>query len=206
MTVTSFMLELKPQLGEVMAATPECGIIPIDALGVAGLDDATTQIAMAAGAALVDKFEPEGLDANRVGLVIVDDVRIIMDVARDGLEYKARYSDEDRNFVVDVNGQLVDTRAAMTEKGYRAFVAAAKATRHVLPDTEFTGKFNTVHPKTLLTGEDSDDNDLGVTGRSYLKIGYVDEDGNPVIAVRDYPGLRSQYDRFRPGIDLNTLL
>ena len=75
--------------------------------------------------------------------------------------YKGSYNaimSNDEDFTVEIDGEAIDTRTAMTWGIYRAFIDQAKADGNPLPDSAALAKENNEpHTATWLTGEKPDE-------------------------------------------------
>lgn len=176
-----------------MASRQSVGIVPVDSnilKATFDFDMATADVAVQAAEAMVDKFGDHGLRDEDLGVIAVDKTHVLMNVADVGLGFMGEGGDwtPEEDFIVSIKGESVDTRSKMTDKVYRAFVAAAMLSGREPPDSPYEGEQGLVeHPMTWLTGEGFVENLEGpdgalVIGRICVKYGYVDVFGRPVTA------------------------
>lgn len=98
----------------------------------------------------------------------------------------------DKDFMIEVDGQKIDTRTGMTEAAYAAFIADAKASNvDPLPDSqELANKNGKPWTATWLTGEEAD--------RISARVAYVDD--GQVFAGWDFRDDGYRDVRFRPAV------
>ena len=104
----------------------------------------------------------------------------------------------DKDFMVEIDGEEVDTRSVMTLSVYQAFIADASnrgvEPLPVLPDS-IKGENGGVRTKTLLTGDSVDGHDVlvaWVAGRQVVDTWYRRDYDSPTLRVR--PGVLIKLD------------
>lgn len=164
--------------------------------------------AQEAAGVLLGKFHEQGLASDDVGLVTVGNKAIVMDTAYAGLFYRGKDGDwkDSKDFAVEFNGQMCDTRTGMTDEVYRAFIAGAQRSGAVpLPDSQTEGERGPIHPGTWLTGGDyahtlGGVSGIGIVGNAYDSFGYVKDGEARIGSAADYSSLQLRQILFRPSL------
>lgn len=77
--------------------------------------------------------------------------------------------DQTENFMIEIDGQQIDTRPGMTEAAYRSFIDTEKArgTKPLPDSSQLSNENGQPWTWTLLTGEQADDFNAPLAGVGY---------------------------------------